>query len=223
MSDTRELVCPHCGRAVQLVDGRLQVPPAPDRAGGGRDAGSVWDRKAEAGWPRRAAGAASEPFGGASRPERKKPEVDFPWMRRKADTLPPSSAAVPSPAAEVPAREAPARETPAREAPAREAAARETPARAAAEPSRPARAERPAVPAGAGPTVLDALETDPILNAGQRETIRTVYARFAPRATTSAHGKPGLTVREVLDGDPYLNRGQVETILMLYDRFVPKR
>ena len=134
-------------------------------------------------------------------------------MRRKADTSTPSSPS--SPVSPRPAVEAPAREAPAREAPAE-------PAPPTAEAERPARVERAAVPAGAGPTVLDALETDSSLNAGQRETIRTVYARFAPRATTSAHGAPGLTVRDVLDKDPYLNRGQVETILMLYDRFVPK-
>jgi hypothetical protein len=71
---------------------------------------------------------------------------------------------------------------------------------------------------------MDVLDSDPTLNVGYRETIRTIYARFAPavKKAASVEIAAGLTVKDVLDSDPNLNRGQRETIRAVLAKIKPK-
>jgi len=72
--------------------------------------------------------------------------------------------------------------------------------------------------------VMDVLETDPGLNPGLREAVRTIYVRYAPgvkRSETSGAG-PSMTVMEALETDPNLNRGQKETIRAVIARVEAK-
>jgi myosin heavy subunit len=85
-----------------------------------------------------------------------------------------------------------------------------------------AKADEPP-PEATGPTVLDVIDSDPTLNRGARETIKMVYQRFAPQASTFGSADDGLTIVDVLDQDPNLNRGQRETILTMYHTYVRKK
>lgn len=82
----------------------------------------------------------------------------------------------------------------------------------------------PTAAASIGPTLLDVLEMDPRLNPGQRETIRVVYSRFAPKVGRCAPEalNMDLSVLDALERDPNLNRGQRETIRTMYTQFARK-
>jgi len=71
-----------------------------------------------------------------------------------------------------------------------------------------------------GPNVLDALEVDPHLSPGQRETLRGIYVRFAPAVRRGeTRLASGTTVDEILEKDQNLKRGQKEAIRTMYDTF----
>jgi len=94
----------------------------------------------------------------------------------------------------------------------------------AEQPGPAAETTAPSPPTPGGLTVLDALDADPTLDPGQRETIRAMYGRFAPKVTKSQDvpAEQPLRVRDVLDQDSNLNRGQREAIRAIYDQFVRK-
>ena len=79
-------------------------------------------------------------------------------------------------------------------------------------------------PKEGGPTVMDVLETDPNLNPGIREAVRTIYVRYAPgvKRSETAEIKDSMTVMEALETDPNLNRGQKETIRAVISRTAPR-
>ncbi len=71
---------------------------------------------------------------------------------------------------------------------------------------------------------MDVLDTDPSLNPGIREAVRTIYMRYAPavKKSNAAEIKGEMTVIDALQTDPNLNRGQKETIRAVLSRVAPK-
>jgi hypothetical protein len=72
--------------------------------------------------------------------------------------------------------------------------------------------------------LLQALERDPRLTQGQKETVGSVYRRFVASALlpTRPSTEHHLTVQQVLDIDPRLTRGQREALRTMLSSFSPK-
>jgi len=84
---------------------------------------------------------------------------------------------------------------------------------------KPTRVPRPDDP----PTVMDVLQSDPNLNAGQRNTVLMIYQRFAPQVKPRPEVGANMTVVDAIETDANLNKGQRETVRMIYQRFVPAK
>jgi hypothetical protein len=86
----------------------------------------------------------------------------------------------------------------------------------------PARAPTPRQPFNtSAPTLIDALERDPTITPGQRETLRMIYLRFFPDAVPNPEMTvaAGTTVDDVLETDPNLQHGQREALRTMYNSF----
>jgi hypothetical protein len=206
----KDLVCPHCGQRLSLVDGRLELGerPAP---GSARVSGPRVDDAAAGSpksWSTRSNELGIAAFAGAFKkprseeppppPIRERPtrlELESPLVARAGEpdvqTLPGLSPTQTEPQLRPPAVEAPA------------------PAPVG---------QRPTAAAHSGPTLLDALERDPSLTSGQREAMRLIYVRFAPHVVVAAT-EGQLDAGELLERDPNLNEGQRETLRTVFRRF----
>ncbi len=203
--EERSYRCPHCGEAIGLDE--LEAAVAQLKR---QQHTSCWD----------------QPL--ARRPERGEEAFDI-WARKPAsshrgrstedDANPFAAAMKPG---SLPVEERPPPPKPAREP--------NEPPRTSTETDRPriddavvvtAKPQATAVAAAppSGPTLLDVLDTDPTLNPGQRETIRTIYVRFAPAVQPAPKAPEGLTLAAALKGDPNLNDGQRETLRIVIERF----
>ncbi len=203
--EERSYCCPHCGEAIGLDE--LEAAVAQLRR---QQRASCWDQPT------------------AGRPERGEEAFDI-WARKPASSprgRSTADAANPFAAAmkprSLPVEERPPPPEPARELnePPRTSTATDR-ARVADTVVATTKPQAPVVAAAplSGPTLLDVLDRDPTLNPGQRETVRTIYVRFAPTVQPAPGAPEGLTLAAALEGDPNLNDGQRETLRIVIERF----